>query len=296
LHRRSVERVALLRLLPRIFHVPVPARADDLWPPAASRALVEDLPDDILTTTGEIRHISYPGQSRRNLLLRLDADNGQFVLKAARGPYRGWELWTEHVMMQDLSETAIPVPDSLAFIQDQELYLQLRQYVRGTPLNAMLEDSETSNLGVLRQVGRTLAAIHRLGSPVWTWQEWLDASLSVAEQNIDNGVIDPDRFSEEESPSAVLEWLRDSRPDSGSVVLLHGDFRVENLLWRAGQIVAVLDWAFADFGDPYYDLATVLEAAQDQVETRHVLAGYGMSQPDFERLYYFHQLAKFLCI
>jgi aminoglycoside phosphotransferase (APT) family kinase protein len=288
--------VALLRLLPRIFQVPVPARADDLWPPAASRALVDNLPGDILSVTGEIRHISYPGQGRRNLLLRLDADNGQFILKAARGPYRGWELWTEHVMMQDLSSTAIPVPDSLAFIQDQELYLQLRRYVRGSPLNTILEDDEPSSRAAMRQAGQTLAAIHQLDSPVWTWGEWLDASLSVAEQNLINGVIDLDQFSVEATPSLVLEWLQASRLASGSVVLLHGDYHAENLLWRAGQIVAVLDWAFADFGDPYYDLATALEAVQDPADVDHFLAGYGVPEPDADRLYYFYQLAKFIRI
>ncbi len=287
-----------LRLLPRALHVPSPIKPGDLWPPAASRALIDNLPADILSMTGEIRHVSYPGQGRCNLLLRLDADNGYFVLKAARGPYRGQELWTEHVMMQDLSASTIPVPDSLAFVQDQELYLQLRHYVRGTPVRAILEDSESdvSNLRVMRRVGQTLAAIHAIPPSNWTWDQWLDAGLTVAEHNLSSGVIDLDEFSADEPAPSVLDWLQTARPASGTICLIHGDYRTKNLVWRIDRIVAVLDWAFADFGDPYYDLAMVLETVRDQAEINYFLAGYGVEQLDFERLNYFHQLAKFLNI
>ncbi len=41
----------------------------------------------------------------------------------------------------------------------------------------------------------------------------------------------------------------------GEQVLLHGDFWPENLLWRDGDIVAVLDWEDAAIGDPMADLA-----------------------------------------
>lgn len=41
----------------------------------------------------------------------------------------------------------------------------------------------------------------------------------------------------------------------GRQVLLHGDFWPGNILWRAGQIVAVIDWEDAQRGDPLLDLA-----------------------------------------
>jgi aminoglycoside phosphotransferase (APT) family kinase protein len=44
-------------------------------------------------------------------------------------------------------------------------------------------------------------------------------------------------------------------PYPGSPTLLHGDFWPENLLWRDGAIVAVLDWEDAALGDPMSDLA-----------------------------------------
>ena len=37
--------------------------------------------------------------------------------------------------------------------------------------------------------------------------------------------------------------------------LLHGDFWAGNMLWRGGQLVAVIDWEDAALGDPLKDLA-----------------------------------------
>ena len=38
-------------------------------------------------------------------------------------------------------------------------------------------------------------------------------------------------------------------------MLLHGDFWPGNILWRYGQLVAVIDWEDAALGDPLADVA-----------------------------------------
>ena len=44
-------------------------------------------------------------------------------------------------------------------------------------------------------------------------------------------------------------------PRRNTPVLLHGDFWPGNILWRNGQLVAVIDWEDAAIGDPLADLA-----------------------------------------
>jgi aminoglycoside phosphotransferase (APT) family kinase protein len=44
-------------------------------------------------------------------------------------------------------------------------------------------------------------------------------------------------------------------PQPNESVLLHGDFWPGNLLWKNGQLVAVIDWEDAELGDPLADLA-----------------------------------------
>ncbi len=44
-------------------------------------------------------------------------------------------------------------------------------------------------------------------------------------------------------------------PQRNTTVLLHGDFWPGNILWRNGQLVAVIDWENATLGDPLADVA-----------------------------------------
>jgi aminoglycoside phosphotransferase (APT) family kinase protein len=53
----------------------------------------------------------------------------------------------------------------------------------------------------------------------------------------------------------ALRWLRDHLPASTEPVLLHGDFRIGNLMSDGGRLTAVLDWELAHLGDRHQDLA-----------------------------------------
>ena len=69
------------------------------------------------------------------------------------------------------------------------------------------------------------------------------------------------RASETETVPAMerlLSWL-DAHllPDDGIVSLVHGDYRLDNMIFAADapQVVAVLDWELSTLGHPYADLA-----------------------------------------
>ena len=55
----------------------------------------------------------------------------------------------------------------------------------------------------------------------------------------------------------ALRWLATHAPDEGgrAPVLVHGDFRVGNLLVAPSGLAAVIDWEFAHVGDMHEDLA-----------------------------------------
>jgi aminoglycoside phosphotransferase (APT) family kinase protein len=59
-------------------------------------------------------------------------------------------------------------------------------------------------------------------------------------------------------PHPVLElvrnWLVDTRPEQGARTLVHGDFRLGNLIVGADGLRAVIDWELAHLGDPMEDL------------------------------------------
>ena len=57
---------------------------------------------------------------------------------------------------------------------------------------------------------------------------------------------------------ALTGWLDANLPeDDGRVALVHGDYRIDNLIFEAGgpRIAAVLDWELSTLGHPFSDLA-----------------------------------------
>jgi aminoglycoside phosphotransferase (APT) family kinase protein len=55
----------------------------------------------------------------------------------------------------------------------------------------------------------------------------------------------------------ALRWLEDHLPAPGEPRLLHGDFRMGNLMIDGNGIAAILDWELAHIGDPAQDLAYI---------------------------------------
>ncbi|MFQ5567063.1 MAG: phosphotransferase [Paracoccaceae bacterium] len=57
---------------------------------------------------------------------------------------------------------------------------------------------------------------------------------------------------------ALIDWLDANLPeDDGRVSLVHGDYRIDNLIFEAHRprIAAVLDWELSTLGHPFSDLA-----------------------------------------
>jgi aminoglycoside phosphotransferase (APT) family kinase protein len=53
----------------------------------------------------------------------------------------------------------------------------------------------------------------------------------------------------------AIKWLEDHLPEPVSPVLVHGDFRMGNVMANADGLAAVLDWELAHLGDAHEDLA-----------------------------------------
>ena len=74
-------------------------------------------------------------------------------------------------------------------------------------------------------------------------------------------VIHTDALNPQPVAEAAIRWLERNLPEpSGSLCLVHGDFRSGNFLYNAkGEIAALLDWEMAHIGDPLEDLAWSLD-------------------------------------
>ena len=58
----------------------------------------------------------------------------------------------------------------------------------------------------------------------------------------------------------VMSWLDANKPDDVGSCIIHGDWRIDNMVFDLGQkkLVGVLDWELATVGDPLMDLGSAL--------------------------------------
>jgi aminoglycoside phosphotransferase (APT) family kinase protein len=109
-----------------------------------------------------------------------------------------------------------------------------------------------------RQMGEQLARVHALDFHA-TGLDFLPqpaAGLSPALDAVERLARQLERGGEPHPAlELALRWLRAHAPECASPVLVHGDFRVGNLMVGPAGLVGVFDWEFAHVGDPAEDLA-----------------------------------------
>ena len=112
-------------------------------------------------------------------------------------------------------------------------------------IDRRLDDEDRPRL--LRQCAQVLAAIHRADAR--------DADLQAQDQLGQWR----DRLDTMADTTATFEWafrwLAAHRPAPSPQLLVHGDFRMGNLIVDGAQLAAVLDWELVHVGEAYEDLA-----------------------------------------
>jgi aminoglycoside phosphotransferase (APT) family kinase protein len=106
---------------------------------------------------------------------------------------------------------------------------------------------DTTRTRLLEQCAQALAAVHRVDP------------AGIELRNQDQMAIWREQLDVMGDTTATFEWtlrwLAAHRPPPSRPVMVHGDFRMGNLIVRDGQLAAVLDWELVHVGEIYEDLA-----------------------------------------
>lgn len=206
------------------------------------------------------------GDGHSNLTFALTAGGRDFVL---RRPPRGTiERGTHDVIRESRVLRALEdweyAPRVVAACPETDVigapfYIMERApgVVIGEELPAGLDD-RTSRRDIGARLVEVLAGLHSLDASAPSLQR-LGRPRSYLQRQVElfSGLWLANRTRDLPQVEAVASWLRTNLPSNEHTSVVHGDFRLGNVLFMDSQparVSAVLDWEMATLGDPYADI------------------------------------------
>ena len=134
--------------------------------------------------------------------------------------------------------------------------ISLRIEGESIPRKILRDDTfEKARRDLVADFGRELAAIHRLETTSVDQIATIDDPLAV-QRTLYEAFEDPHPVFD-----LAFRWLDERRPQARQPCVVHGDFRMGNVLVDSEGLAAVLDWELAYFGDPAFDLGWLVARA-----------------------------------
>jgi aminoglycoside phosphotransferase (APT) family kinase protein len=229
-------------------------------------ALAQYLQAQVPEFRGPLRATKFKG-GQSNPTYLIEAASGQYVLR--RKP-PGKLLASAHAVDREfrvlgaLSDHGIPVARPLHLCADDAVIggmFYLMSYVPGR----IFFDPSLPDVSSERRSEHYTAILHALAAL---------ATLDIAAVGLSDYGKPGNYFARQvarwgeqyraaeteriEPMEALLAWLPKNVPeDAGHIALVHGDFRIDNLIWVADApcIAAIVDWELSTLGHPFSDIA-----------------------------------------
>jgi aminoglycoside phosphotransferase (APT) family kinase protein len=240
------------------------------------------------------------GQSNPTFLL--DAGERKYVLrKKPDGPLlpSAHAIEREYRVISALRGSGVPTPDALVLCEDASVIgapFYVMAHVEGRifwdPALPGLKRSERA--AIYDDMNRVIATLHGLDVEAVGLTDFGRAGNYLERQIA--------RWSKQylasqtqpiEAMLRLIDWLPRRLPPPGATALVHGDLRVDNMIFDPVEprIVALLDWELSTLGDPladfaYHMLTWILRADEFRGMAGADLAALGIPDaPEYLRRY-----------
>ena len=200
-----------------------------------------------------------------NVILRAPLANAPLPavllrLQRERGIFEPYDVVGEAAVLRRLAPSSVPVPAVVGAEPDAS--------VLGAPF-AVLEWVDAPHMGVagpeasFSAYAAMVARIHALDWRALGLDEVLAVPASAADATRAELAVVGERMARFPGADApilrrALDLLSERVPEGAPIGFCQGDINVFNYLFRAGEVVAVVDWEQARLGDIRNDVAQVL--------------------------------------
>lgn len=215
---------------------------------------VEELREGLRTVLGaadigDLRRLS-GGASRETWTFT--ADGEPLVLQRVRAGTPGG-LRSEPSVLMAAHRRGVPVPgmvvDGSASDALERPFMIVRRVAGETIARKILRDEEfaPAREQLPAQLGRAAALVHSI--PVDEVPGLVVEDQIARYRSVLDDLGEPHPVFE-----VAFRWLESHRPSSSAVSVVHGDYRLGNVMVSPDGLAAVLDWELAHLGDPMEDL------------------------------------------
>jgi aminoglycoside phosphotransferase (APT) family kinase protein len=178
------------------------------------------------------------------------------------------DMGREHRVLAALAPTAVPVPPLVGLCEDESVTgapFYAMEFVEGPILRGLAEaeacfpdEGDRRRIGL--RVADTLAQIHAVDPDAVGLGELGRKQDYVARQlRRWQGQWEKSKTRELASVDRVHDRLASRIPEQGPATIVHGDYRLDNMILSdEGEVAAVVDWELCTLGDPLADLGTLM--------------------------------------
>jgi aminoglycoside phosphotransferase (APT) family kinase protein len=204
------------------------------------------------------------GDGHSNVTYLIRRDGGEWVLRRPPRPPlppSAHDVLREAFLLRALEPTDVRLPRVLATCDDDAVTgapFYVMERVEGEVINAELPAGLTGTrigeelvdaLVEVHDVDWSACGLEGYGKPTGYLERQLRRFTGLWEHNATRELPALDE---------VTAWLGEHRPESGPATIVHGDYRLGNVMFTGDRLSAIFDWELATIGDPLADVGYLI--------------------------------------
>ena len=220
--------------------------------------------DEYVPNTGEIKAIEQFKGGQSNPTYKIITESKNLVLR--RKP-PGKLLPSAHAVDREykvitaLYETDVPVPKTYGLCEDDDVAgtaFFVMDFLDGDLFwDPMIPSmTNTDRTEIYKNKNKTLAKLHSVDYKKIGLEDYGKPGNYVARQ--------VSRWSKQyrasetdniEAMNNLIDWLPKNIPDDDETTIVHGDYRLDNMILKNNEVIGILDWELSTLGHPIADFS-----------------------------------------